>query len=304
METQKSSSSDSVGRRASDGCRPHVHFKDSVIVILIPCRLEYFAAGLTPILWWMKADFVLFRKSAIAEFATYKRLRGIPLDTGAKNVVQHREFHPLFRETTDYLCNTASLDREPSRQSAVGDDSLCWSSFLETHWISTQNSQCSAKKHCQIFLMSIQQSVNISSLSSLGYLHFLKTPLCHTLIFLWLFLIYYQSHSRMHLREKKGTGFDYCLSKLDCLTINHLTDSYHFREYYNAFSQYCPSCLKINILAMSYFVPTHLIATLVTLPIFSFISSYFLVEPDCRINIFALYNSMSDTFLSFFVYQN
>ena len=66
-ETHKSSNADSAGRREnrmSNGCRPHVHFKDSVIVILIPCRLEYFSAGLTPILWWMKSDFILFRKSA------------------------------------------------------------------------------------------------------------------------------------------------------------------------------------------------------------------------------------------------
>lgn len=125
-ETQKFLSADSVGRREnrmSDGRRPHVHFKDSVVVILIPCRLEYFAAGLTPILWWMKADFILFRKSAIAEFAYYKGLRGIPRNNVANSFVQHREFHPLFRETTNYLCDTASLDREPP--STGGDDSLC-----------------------------------------------------------------------------------------------------------------------------------------------------------------------------------
>lgn len=126
-ETHKSSNADSAGRqnRMSDGCRPHVHFKDSVIVILIPCRLEYFSAGLTPILWWMKSDFILFRKSAIAEFAHSKRLRGTPLNSVAKNFVQHSEFHPLFREATNYLYDTVSLDREPSKLSILGEESLC-----------------------------------------------------------------------------------------------------------------------------------------------------------------------------------
>ena len=204
-ETHKSSNADSAGRREnrmSNGCRPHVHFMDSVIVILIPCRLEYFSAGLTPILWWMKSDFILFRKSAIAEFAHSKRLRGTPLNSVAKNFVQHSEFHPIFREATNYLSDTASLDREPSKFPILEEESLCWRSPLTNHSINTQNSECSVKKLSSFYSVHStddqQKFIVVNRIPP-----FPSDTFCHILIFLWKSLIYYQSHLRIPVRHFK-----------------------------------------------------------------------------------------------------
>lgn len=43
-----------------------VHFGDVIMVFLIPSRREYKAAGLIPILWWAKSDFIIFKEAAIS----------------------------------------------------------------------------------------------------------------------------------------------------------------------------------------------------------------------------------------------
>ena len=43
-----------------------VHFGDVIMVFLIPCRREYRAAGLISVLWWVKADFIIFKEAAIS----------------------------------------------------------------------------------------------------------------------------------------------------------------------------------------------------------------------------------------------
>jgi hypothetical protein len=50
-----------------------VHFKNSVVVILIPSRGEYVTAGLVPVLWWQKAEFVAFQRSAIIEYSNFAK---------------------------------------------------------------------------------------------------------------------------------------------------------------------------------------------------------------------------------------
>lgn len=43
-----------------------VHFGDAVMVFLIPSRREYHDAGLVPVLWWVRSDFIHFKEAALS----------------------------------------------------------------------------------------------------------------------------------------------------------------------------------------------------------------------------------------------
>lgn len=101
-----------------------VHFKNSVVVILIPSRGEYISAGLIPVLWWQKAEFAAFQRSAIIEYTNFAKahsrnqLNGQPQQSSTKDSPTCETAHnsPAVNNLIHYTSPSSMGDRRTDVQ--------------------------------------------------------------------------------------------------------------------------------------------------------------------------------------------
>lgn len=126
------------GTSADLKTKHRVHFKNSVVVILIPSRGEYVTAGLVPALWWQKAEYAAFQKSAITEYSNFAKAH-------SRNELNNRsqEVTPEDNPTceiiyTNPVINNLTLNTSTSstgdRHIDVQRTPICWNN--EWYWTS------------------------------------------------------------------------------------------------------------------------------------------------------------------------
>lgn len=97
-----------------------VHFKSTVRIILVPCRIEYIAAGLIPVLWWEKNDFILFKCSAVEELASLTKLSRTPSSeetTNHANIVEKKLRHGNDQNISFHRNDLITDEQKKSRDS-------------------------------------------------------------------------------------------------------------------------------------------------------------------------------------------
>lgn len=91
-----------------------VHFKNSVVVILIPSRGEYQTAGLVPALWWQKAEYADFQKSAITEYSNFAKAQSRNESNNQSQEVTPEDT-PIYEIThTNPVTNNLTFNMSPS----------------------------------------------------------------------------------------------------------------------------------------------------------------------------------------------